>query len=56
MEQIKNNPKVTAEKIAGIIGVSSRTVERNIKLLKDNEYIVRVGADKGGYWEIIDNR
>ncbi|SHJ33408.1 ATP-dependent DNA helicase RecG [Dethiosulfatibacter aminovorans DSM 17477] len=56
LEQIKNNPKVTAEKIAGIIGVSSRTVERNIKLLKDNEYIVRVGADKGGYWEIIDNR
>lgn len=52
IEQIKNNPNVTAEKIAGIIGVSSRTVERNIKQLKDNEYIVRIGADKGGYWEI----
>jgi ATP-dependent DNA helicase RecG len=50
---IRNNPKITAEKIAGIIGVSSRTVERNIKLLKDNEYLVRIGADKGGYWKIV---
>lgn len=53
IELIKNNNRVTQEELAVIIDVSLRTIERNIKNLKDKEYIVRIGTDKIGYYKIL---
>ena len=52
---IKQNPKVTAAEIAMKIGVSSRAVEKRIKTLRESGVIRRIGGDKGGYWEVIEN-
>ena len=37
------------------LGVSSRAVEKRIKTLRENGVIRRIGGDKGGYWEVIEN-
>lgn len=42
----------TIDDIAIALGVSRETVKRALKVLKDNGYIIRVGSDKTGYWEI----
>ncbi len=34
--------------------VNRENVKRALKTLKDNGYIVRVGSDKTGHWEIKD--
>ena len=49
---IKKNNKINTEKIAMILGVSSKTVKRHIK----NIGIIRfIGRGSNGYWEIIDD-
>ena len=50
---ISKNPTISANDISKEIGISSRAVEKHIKSLKDNNKIKRVGADKGGHWEVI---
>lgn len=54
LELIKQNPKISAAGIAMEIGISSRGVEKQIKKLREAGIIKRNGADKGGYWEIIN--
>ena len=37
--------------------VEPRTIERNIKALKEKDVIDRVGADKNGHWKVkINNK
>ncbi len=50
VEFIKNNPNITIEEMAKYAGVETRTIERNIKKLKEKEIIDRIGADKNGHW------
>lgn len=47
---IVNNPKITIVELAESIGVSTRTVEKNIKTLREAGVIERVGGRKAGYW------
>lgn len=47
---IKDNPKISASKIAKELNVSSRQVERIIAKLKKENIITRTGPAKGGYW------
>ena len=49
------NPQVTAAEIAMQAGVSSRAVEKRLKTMREEGVIRRVGATKGGYWEIVKN-
>ena len=49
---MKQNPKISAKKIAEEIGIAPRNVEAHIKLLKQAGRIVRVGAAKGGHWDV----
>ena len=53
---IKVDAKVTAAEIAMQLGVSSRAVEKRIRTLRENGVILRVGPNKGGSWEIIDDK
>jgi ATP-dependent DNA helicase RecG len=43
-----------AKAIAEILGITSDGVFWNIKKLKANGIIQRIGADRGGYWKIIN--
>ncbi|MDC9622941.1 Fic family protein [Xenorhabdus sp. XENO-7] len=49
---IADHPAITMSQLADELGVSRRTIERNIKVLQENGHLIRVGAKKGGYWQI----
>ena len=53
IELIKENNKITQVEISKILGVSRDVIKRNIKKLKDNNKIVRIGNRNSGYWKIL---
>ncbi len=55
LQSIKSNNKITSNQLAKKFGVSKRTVLRDIEKLKKLNLIDRVGNEKTGYWEIINN-
>ena len=57
VEMIGNNQNCTIEEMAKAAGVETRTIERNIKTLKEKNVIERIGADKNGHWTLkINNK
>ena len=48
-----SNPKVTTTQLARTLNISTTAVEKNIKLLKEQGQIERVGPAKGGHWEVL---
>ena len=49
---IVENVKITQKEISAKTGLSTRTVSREIKSLRDSGIIRRIGSDRSGYWEI----
>lgn len=54
LNAMQQDPKVSAAKIAIQLGVSSRSVEKHIRNMREKGIIRRIGPDKGGFWEIIE--
>lgn len=52
LKLIQEDKYISSQKIAEIMGVSSRAVEKQIAKLKANGYLKRIGAPKGGHWEV----
>lgn len=52
LDVIKENPYVTQEELANIVGITRKSVIENMKKLQENGFIKRFGADKNGYWKI----
>lgn len=55
VELIQNNKEISTQEMANIIGIDRRNIARQIKNLQSKGIIRRVGPDKGGHWEVIDN-
>ena len=53
LKSIQNNPYITHRDLADLLGLSEDGVFYNIKKLKQQGLLRRVGPDKGGYWEIV---
>ena len=53
VELLSENPQLSAVKLAGQIGITSRNIESNIKKLKEKGILIRHGSPKSGYWEIL---
>lgn len=51
---IGENPKVTIADLARLTGLTTRSVERNLKSLQAQGLLRRVGPDKGGHWELVE--
>ena len=47
---------LTIADLAAMVGVTERTIERNIKRLQEQNHLRRVGPDKGGYWEVVEEK
>ena len=47
--------EISTQEMANIIGIDRRNIARQIKNLQAKGIIRRVGPDKGGHWEVIDN-
>ena len=54
LELISASPSITISEIADRLGMTTRGVDKNIKRLKEQGVIRRVGPDKGGHWEVIE--
>ena len=44
---------MSAYDLAGVLGISSRAVEKQIAKLREQGRLRRVGPDKGGHWEVL---
>lgn len=51
---IKKNPNITRNELSKKLNITSDGIKYNLKKLKDNKIIERIGSDKGGYWKVID--
>lgn len=49
---IRENTSVTIPELAVSIGVSERSIERNLKKLQVEHRLSRIGPANGGHWEV----
>ena len=54
MNILLRDKQLSAVKIAEQLGLGSRSIEKNIKKLKELGIIVRHGSPKSGYWEVME--
>lgn len=54
IELFKENPSISKKELAEKIGISTTAIDKNINTLKKKKLIRRIGPDKGGHWELID--
>jgi Fic family protein len=53
MAALRTNNGLTIAELARHIGVTTRSIERNLQKLQDNGRLRRVGSDRGGSWEVL---
>lgn len=53
---MRNNPNVTSSQLSKLLGISETAIEKNIKILKDNGMIERVGSKRNGYWMVLGEK
>lgn len=51
---LKQDGSLTIPALAAMIGVTERSIERNIKKLQAQNRLQRIGPAKGGHWEVIE--
>ena len=49
---VKDHANMTTTQMAERLGVTKRTILRDIEALKEKGLIIRVGSEKTGYWEL----
>ena len=49
---LKENPRCTLKEMREKTGVAHNTIERHLKVLRDNGYVERIGAKKDGHWVV----
>ena len=52
INHIKVNISITIADLTHLINIDKRNIERNIKYLKDNGMLTRIGSKKKGYWKV----
>jgi len=52
LEILQTKPYSSATVLASMTGLSSRSVQRYLKSLREKNRIIRIGSDKGGYWQV----
>lgn len=53
LELIEKNYSISASAMADQLSLSVRTIEKNIRELREAGLLVRHGAARGGYWEVV---
>ena len=49
------NSQITTQEIAEALGMSRRAITKQITNLREKGIIRRIGPNKGGHWEIVNN-
>jgi len=45
---------MTIAELASELGISDRAVKKQIAKLKEQRLLRRIGPDKGGHWEVVE--
>ena len=53
---VAKNREITAPEMAKEIGITIRSVERNLDKLKKLGLLKRIGPDNGGYWQLVSDK
>jgi len=53
VELLRDNPQLTQNGLALVIGISRQAIQKHLGRLKAAGRLRRVGPDKGGHWEVI---
>jgi predicted HTH transcriptional regulator len=51
---MNSKPTITATQIAQALDIDDKNAEANIRYLKKNRYVERIGARKNGQWAVSD--
>jgi Fic family protein len=51
---IRENILITIPELALLIGVTERSIERNLKKLQAENHLSRIGPANGGYWKVSE--
>jgi ATP-dependent DNA helicase RecG len=51
-----DNEDITIAQLADKVSISTTAIDKNIIKLKELGLLRRVGPDKGGHWEVIDDK
>ena len=51
LRTIQQNPTISIPEIAQVVGVTTRTIERDVSAMSDR--LRHIGPTNGGRWEII---
>lgn len=52
LELIAENSSISAKQLAERLSTTDRTIEREIKKMKESKIIERIGGDRGGFWKL----
>ncbi len=50
---LQKNPDMTIAQLSETLGKSNSAIERALRKLREQSRLQRVGADKGGHWEVL---
>lgn len=56
LELMKQNPAITTTELAQLLNISRRAIAKQTALLKEKGFIRRIGPDKGGHWEVLNDQ
>jgi len=51
--EMRTNSKISAAQLAKLLNISTTAIEKNIKQLREEGFIKRIGGTRG-HWEVID--
>jgi len=54
VDLIRFNPRVSKKEMAENIGISTTSVDKHIRTLREKKLIRCVGSDRAGHWELSD--
>lgn len=53
---LRKEPSLSARELAPLLNKTSRTVERHLKELREQGKIKRIGSNKAGHWEVLEDQ
>jgi ATP-dependent DNA helicase RecG len=56
LKMMLDNEDITIAQLADKVSISTTAIDKNIIKLKELGLLRRVGPDKGGHWEVIDDK
>ncbi|MBO4438800.1 MAG: Fic family protein [Spirochaetaceae bacterium] len=54
LDAIKENPNITQNELAEKVGIARKNIISNMKKLQENGLLTRIGADKNGWWQVME--